>query len=194
MFWSSTNYRCLWILVCSFSSTYKLLTSLVYESWGWPSDPAYRTYLDHNSRIRVSSIRLSRTSYYEIRRRRIFFLRVASRKKGKNWVPTSYLQGSPSSFFYPTSRSNQESEGFFLPTSYIQGQVRESQGSRWVQQGWSVATRRGREKNKKRKEKDQGRWSVATRRGREKNKKRKEKKKTKEGEKVAPAKAWFRVP
>ncbi len=46
----------------------------------------------------------------------------------------------------------------------------------------------------KRKEKDQGRWSVATRRGREKNKKRKEKKKTKAGEKVAPAKAKFRVP
>ncbi len=34
----------------------------------------------------------------------------------------------------------------------------------------------------RRKEEDQGRWSVATRRGREKE----EKKKTKEGEKVAP--------
>ena len=43
---------------------------------------------------------------------------------------------------------------------------------------------------KKRKEKDQGRGSVATRRGREKE----EKKKTKEGEKVAPPKARFRVP
>ncbi len=41
-----------------------------------------------------------------------------------------------------------------------------------------------------RKEEDQGRWSFATRRGREKE----EKKKTKEGEKVAPAKARFRVP
>jgi hypothetical protein len=39
----------------------------------------------------------------------------------------------------------------FLPTSYIQGQVRESQGSHWVRQGWSIATRRGREKVKKRK-------------------------------------------
>ncbi len=48
----------------------------------------------------------------------------------------------------------------------------------------------GHEKEKKRKEEDQGRWSVATRRGRDK----KEKKKTKEGEKVAPAKARFRVP
>ncbi len=40
--------------------------------------------------------------------------------------------------------------------SYIQGQVRENQGSSWVRQGWSIATRRGREK-KKRKERDQGR-------------------------------------
>jgi hypothetical protein len=41
-----------------------------------------------------------------------------------------------------------------------------------------------------RQEEDQGRWSVATRRGREKQ----ETKKTKEGEKVAPTKARFRVP
>jgi hypothetical protein len=43
---------------------------------------------------------------------------------------------------------------------------------------------------RERKEEDQGRWSVATRRGREKE----EKKNTKEGEKVAPAKARFHVP
>ncbi len=48
----------------------------------------------------------------------------------------------------------------------------------------------GREKEKKRKIEDQGRWSVATRKGRNKE----EKKKTKEGEKAAPAKARFRVP
>ncbi len=48
----------------------------------------------------------------------------------------------------------------------------------------------GHEKEKKRKEEDQGRWSVATRRGRDKEKK----KKTKEGKKVAPAKIRFRVP
>jgi hypothetical protein len=42
------------------------------------------------------------------------FLQVASRKKGKNQVPTSYLlQDSPLSFFCPTSCSSQESEGFF---------------------------------------------------------------------------------
>jgi hypothetical protein len=57
----------------------------------------------------------------------------------------------------------------FLPTSYIQGQVRESQGSPRVHQGWSITTRRGHEEEKKRK-------------------------KTKEGKKVAPAKARFRVP
>ncbi len=54
-------------------------------------------------------------------------------------------------FFCPTSRSIQESEGFFLPTSYIQGQVRKCQGSRWLRQGWSIPTKRGREKVKKRK-------------------------------------------
>ncbi len=47
----------------------------------------------------------------------------------------------------------------FLPTSYIQGQVRESEGSCWVRQGWSITTKRGcdKVKKKKRKEKDQGR-------------------------------------
>jgi hypothetical protein len=49
---------------------------------------------------------------------------------------------------------------------------------------------RKKRKEKKRKEEDQGRWSVATRRGCKKE----EKKKTKEGKKVAPAKARFRVP
>jgi hypothetical protein len=71
----------------------------------------------------------------------------------------------------------------FLPTSYIQGQeVQEAKEA--------VESARAGLSQKKRKEKDQGRWSVATRRGREKN----EKKKTKEGEKVTPPKARFRVP
>jgi hypothetical protein len=55
--------------------------------------------------------------------------------------------------------------------TYIQGQVRESQGSRWAHQGWSIATRRGRKKVKKRN------WSIATKRGREKVKKKKRKEK-----------------
>jgi hypothetical protein len=76
----------------------------------------------------------------------------------------------------------------FFTNSCIQGQVRESQGSHWARQGWSIATRRGREKVKKRK------WSIAKKGDVRRSRKRKEKKKTKEGEKVAPAKARFRVP
>jgi hypothetical protein len=49
----------------------------------------------------------------------------------------------------------------------------------------SIATRRGREKVKKKKSPQKG--------GVRKSRIRKEKKKTKEGEKVAPAKARFRV-
>ncbi len=86
------------------------------------------------------------------------------------------LQDLPLSFFCPTSCSSQESKGFFCQQATYKGsRSTGSQGSRWVRQGWSVATKGGREKEKKRKEKDQGRWSVATRRGREKEKKRKEK-------------------
>ena len=77
--------------------------------------------------------------------------------------------------FCPMSRSSQESEGFFYQRATYKGRKYKKPGSRGVRQGWSVA-------EKKRKEKDQGRWYVATRRGREKE----EKKKTKEGEKVAP--------
>ncbi len=99
-------------------------------------------------------------------------------------LPPREVQDWPLSYELLKSRKRR----IFLPTSYIQGQVRESQGSRWVHQGWSIATRSGREKVKKRN------WSIATKRGREKVKKRKEKKKTKVGKKVAPAKARFRLP
>ncbi len=68
-------------------------------------------------------------------------------------------------FSYKSLKSRKQR--IFLLTSYIQGQVRESQGSRWVRQGWSNATKRGREKVKKKKRKD------ATKRGREKVKKNK---------------------
>jgi hypothetical protein len=50
------------------------------------------------------------------------------------------------------SRSIQESEGFFLPTSYMQGQVRESQGSARA----SLSPQKG-DVRMSRKEKDQGR-------------------------------------
>ncbi len=96
-------------------------------------------------------------------------------ERKKNQVPRSYLL-QDLRFFCPTSRSSQESEGFFCQQATYKGsRSTGSQGSRWVCQGWSVAAKGEREKEKKRKEKDQGRWSVATRRGREKKKKRKEK-------------------
>ncbi len=82
---------------------------------------------------------------YMIRRRVFFVLRVSQFKKAKD-------------FLYKE-----------LPTRAME--VRESQGSRWVCQGWSIATKRGREKVEK----------------------RREKKKTKEGKKVAPAKVRFRL-
>ncbi len=53
--------------------------------------------------------------------------------------------------FFSYELLNARKQRIFLPTSYIQEQVRESQGSHRVCQGWSIATRRGREKVKKRK-------------------------------------------
>jgi hypothetical protein len=67
----------------------------------WPGHLLARgIIIDHNSRIRVSSILVLVVQVTtRIRRRRIFFLQVALRKKGKNQVPTSYLEDPPSSFF-----------------------------------------------------------------------------------------------
>ncbi len=81
-------------------------------------------------------------------------------------------------FFLSYKSLKSRKRRIFLPTSYRQGQVRESQGSREVRQGWSIATRRGREKVMKRKSPQKG----DVRRSR----KRKEKLKTKEGKKVDP--------
>ncbi len=86
-------------------------------------------------------------------------------------------------FFVLRVVQDKKAKDFFTDELHTRAGSTRSQGSRGVCQGWSVA-------EKKRKEKDQGRWSVATRRGREK----KEKKKTKEGKKVTPPKARFRVP
>ncbi len=154
---------------CSLNSASSLTLACLLEI----GHLAQNTILEFkNSAIQAVSC----TSYYEIRRRRFFFLQVISRKKEEksstDELPPRGVKDLPLSFFCPTSCWIQESKGFFLLTSYIQGQVQESQGSRWVRQGWSIATKRGREKVKK----------------------RKEKKKTKVGEKVAPAKARFRVP
>ncbi len=77
---------------------------------------------------------VSRTSYYEIRRRRILFLQVVSRKKEEksstDELPPRGVQDSPLSFFCPTSRSIQESEGFFSGELHTRAdEVRESRGS-----------------------------------------------------------------
>ena len=131
------------------ASSHKLLNSRL-STWGWPSG------LEHNSRIQgFHSIQaISCTSYYAIRCQRFFFLQVVSRKKGKNWVPTSYLQEEYKIrrwVFFVLRVAQVKKAKDILPTSYIQGQVQESQGSCWVRQGRSIATRRGHEKVKKRK-------------------------------------------
>ena len=88
----------------------------------------------------------------------------------------------PSKIFFPTS---QESEGFFfLQTSYIQGHVR---GSLQVPPGLVCRQNKGDKKIKK-KTKEGG---LSLQEG--DLEKVQEKKKTKEGKKVAPVKARFRV-
>ncbi len=77
----------------------------------------------------------------------------------------------------------------FLPTSYIQGQVREAKEAVESARAGLSPQKRGREKEKK-KTKEGG---LSPQEG-DVRKRRKEKKKTKKGKKVAPAKARFRVP
>ncbi len=75
-------------------------------------------------------------------------------ERKKNWVPTSYLREEEKILrwvFLSYELLKSRKQKIFLSTSYIQGQVRESQGSRWVHHGWSIATRRRCEKVKKRK-------------------------------------------
>ena len=96
-------------------------------------------------------------------------------ERKKNWVPTSYLQEEDKIrrqvfFVLWVTQFKKEKDFLYdeLPTRAME--VRESQGSRWVCQGWSNAIEESMGKS-----------------GREK-------KETKEGKKVAPAKARFRVP
>jgi hypothetical protein len=70
-------------------------------------------------------------------------------------LPPRGVQDSPLSFFCPTSCSSQESEGFFLPMSYIQGQVQESQEA--VESAREGLLPQEGDVRKSRKEKDQGR-------------------------------------
>ncbi len=97
-----------------------------------------------------------------------------TQERKKNWVPTSYLQEEDKIrrqvFFVLRVAQIKKAEDFIydeLPTRAKE--VQESQGSRWVHQGWSNATEESVRKS-----------------GREK-------KETKEGKKVAPAKAMLRV-
>jgi hypothetical protein len=97
-----------------------------------------------------------------------------TQERKKNWVPTSYLQEEDKircrvflSYELLNSRKWRNFLYDELPTRAME--VRESQGSHWVRHGWSNATEE----------------SVG--------KSGREKKETKEGEKVAPAKATFRV-
>jgi hypothetical protein len=95
-------------------------------------------------------------------------------ERKKNWVPTSYLQEEDKihrQVFFVLGVAQFKKVKDFLynkpPTRAME--VRESQGSRWVHQGWSNAT------------------------GMSVRKSGRERKETKEGKKVAPAKATFHV-
>jgi hypothetical protein len=83
---------------------------------------------------------------------------------------------------------------FYQRATYKGSRSTGSQGSHCVHQGWSVATKGGREKEKKRKEKRKTKEGGLSPQEGDMKKRRKEKNNTKEGKKVAPAKARFRVP
>jgi hypothetical protein len=146
---------------------------------GWPSG------LEHKSRIQVFSIQaVSCTSYYEICRQRFLFLQVVSRKKEEksstNKLPTTRF--AVEFFLSYESLKSRKWRIFFADELHTRAvEVREAKEAVESARAGLLPQKGGLEKEKKRKEKDQGRLSVATRRGREKNKKRKEKKKTKEG-------------
>ncbi len=91
-------------------------------------------------------------------------------KLSTNELPPRGIQDSPFSFFCPTSRSSQESEGFFYRQATYKGKY-----------------------GKAKEAVESARAGLSPQEG-DVRKKRKEKKKTKAGEKVAPAKARFRVP
>ncbi len=98
-------------------------------------------------------------------------------KKEKNWVLTSYLQEEYEIgrwVFLSFVSLKTRKQRIFLPTSYIQEQLKYGKPRKPLSPpGLVCHHKRG---TWERKEKDQRRWSVATKGGREK-----EKKKTKEG-------------
>ncbi len=87
-------------------------------------------------------------------------------------VQVTHYETSPLSFFCPASCSNQESEGFFCQQATYKGKY-----------------------GKAKEVVESARAGLSPQKGdTRKSRKRKEKKKTKEGKKVAPAKARFSVP
>ncbi len=86
-----------------------------------------------------------------LRRRRNFSYESLNARKDEksraDELPTRFAV----EFFLSYESLKSRKRRIFLPKSYIQGQVLESQGSPRVRQGWTVATRRGREEEKKRK-------------------------------------------
>jgi hypothetical protein len=104
-------------------------------------------------------------------------------KSSTDELPTKFTV----EFFCPTSRSSQESEGFFFRRATYKGTYVEAVESTRA----GLSPKKGDvRKNRKEKKKTKEGGLSPTRRGRENE----EKKKTKEGKKVAPAKARFRVP
>ncbi len=73
----------------------------------------------------------------------------------------------PSSFFCPTSHSNQESEVFFFQRTTYKGKYGKAKEAVESARAGPFATKRGREKvkKKKRKEKDQGRQEGGSSKG-----------------------------
>ncbi len=131
------------------ASSRKLLNPPL-STWGW------RSGLEHNSRISwtflYKRLVVQVTTRFAVEE---FFPTIRLTQERENLstdeLPPRVVQDLPLSFFLSYESLKSRKRRIFLPTSYIQGQVRESQGSRWVRQGWSIATRRGREKVKKRK-------------------------------------------
>ncbi len=83
------------------------------------------------------------------------------RKNSTNELPTRRVKDSPSSFFCPTSRSIQESEGLYK-ISYLQGQWKYGKANKAVESARAgllpqKGDVRNSRKEKKRKGKDQGR-------------------------------------
>ncbi len=103
-------------------------------------------------------------------------------------LPPRGVQDSPLSFFCPTSRSSQESEGFFYRRATYKGKYGKAKENVGPTRA-GLLPQEG-DVRKSRKETGLSPQKEDVRRSR----KSKEKKKTKEGEKVAPAKARFRVP